>query len=195
MKPSTLVMWVIFAITLVGAIVGVALGVHFHEEPGLDPRMPRWARDAMPLGLCVATYGHEWDAETGLAADADDLDSASYAISVINRRLGFRAYEMTAGDDCDVFLDYGVPAEAGWIDPGGNAHYDGAQCYAETSNVHGEIEQLVVQHELGHCLGLAHDDFERSIMRPVQRETEPRRLPPWISDDDRALLREMYAPE
>jgi len=58
----------------------------------------------------------------------------------------------------------------------------------------GELLNLTIHHELGHCLGLAHDDFEQSIMRREQSPTPWGQLPPWISDDDRALVRSLYAP-
>lgn len=185
LPKSGQVMLGIVIVLSVLAIGGVILGNCLHEEAGLDERMPRWQPDDMPLGVCVQAYSRP--------VETRDLESARHAIDVTNSRLGFVAYEVRT-NECDVFLRHGEPAEAGWIDPGGNAYVVGQQCFAATVNVIGEVEQLTVQHELGHCLGLAHDDFEMSIMRPVQSETPMGSLPPWITDHDRALLREMYAP-
>lgn len=195
MKTRDVIMLVIGAVVLVGAIVGVVYGIATRTEAGLDDRMPRWSRDDMPLALCTFTHGMSYDEETGLAASPEHLEKTRYVVGLINERLGFQAYEMSGGDDCNVLLTYGVPIEAhGTIEPGGGAVWDGSQCMAETVNVHGEIETLVVHHELGHCLGLADDDagHDQSIMRPEQRETEWRRMPPWISDLDRDLLRGLY---
>jgi predicted Zn-dependent protease len=70
------------------------------------------------------------------------------------------------------------------------------ECEVWTMNVVGpnDLEWLTTYHEMGHCLGLAHDDYEQSIMHPVQRPTADATIPPWISDYDRDLLRERYMP-
>ena len=49
---------------------------------------------------------------------------------------------------------------------------------------------------LTYCLGLAHDDFKSSIMRRTQSSssTPMGAWPPRITDHDRDLLRERYAP-
>ncbi len=185
-------MWIVGAVLAVSAGVGVIVGVMLHSEPGLDPELPRWEAHEIPLALCVHSYGSDHTTQT-------HIERAQYVVGVINERLGFVVYEMSGDADCDVVLTFGMPSETTpmegrVVEPGGGAYVRGDVCYAETVNVHGEVEQLVVQHELLHCLGLGHDDFETSIMRPVQSETPMRTLPPWISDDDRALLRELYAP-
>jgi hypothetical protein len=72
------------------------------------------------------------------------------------------------------------------------------RCEMQTMNVSGgasDLEWLVVYHGLGHCMGLAHDDYDQSIMRPTQAATLDRQLPPWISDWDRELLRGKYMEE
>lgn len=181
-------MVIIVGVLTVVALSGVVYGVLSHTEPGFAETTPPWDREDMPLGLCVSTYASEGH------TDPSDLDNTIDVIGTINARLGFDVYEIS-GDDCDVELIYGVPAEMGWQDPGGTATMFDTSCMAEISNVHGEVRDLVVYHELGHCLGLAHDDFESSIMRRVQRETPDGAFPPWISDWDRELLRVIYGPE
>ena len=54
--------------------------------------------------------------------------------------------------------------------------------------------KLVLYHEFGHCLGLAHDDYPKSIMYPTMTPIPDGIQPPWFSDYDRRLLRDLYAP-
>ena len=69
------------------------------------------------------------------------------------------------------------------------------QCLVTTNNT-GTVDMLdlVLQHELGHCLGLAHDDYTESIMYGgagrALRVTSG--FPPHISDSDRELLRHQF---
>lgn len=186
-------MMIIFGVVLVAAAALIIYGVATHEEPGLMAEAPRWSRDQFPLRACPHAYVDDPHAHV---AAMNAVDRAVYAT---NARLGFDAFvpEYT-GERCDVRVTLGVPAEPGWMDPGGDALLTagtgGVSCDVRTSNVHGELLDLTLQHELGHCLGLDHDDYEQSIMRPVQRETPDRQLPPWITDHDRELLRGLYAP-
>lgn len=175
---------IVFVVLAVLAVAGVIYGVSTHSELGLMDDAPRW--DHMPLRVTVVAYA---GASTEAVATAQD---------VLNRRLGFEAF--VAGDgreEYDVQVTLGVPSEPGWVDSGGNAWFSTSGshpvCVVSTSNTGtAELEQLTLQHELGHCLGLAHDNFEQSIMRRVQTPTPLRELPPWISDSDKGLLRGIY---
>lgn len=192
-------MAIIFAVVAALAIAGVVYGVVTHEEPGLMEDAPRWEQSDFPLTVCPASYA------PGMPALNEAQNEVANAAERINRRLGFVALEVsyvceiehTCGN-CDINVLVGVPAESGWVDPGGSAALVrtdmGTSCDMETSNVHGELLDLTIQHELGHCLGLAHDDFELSIMRPVQSETPDGELPPRLTDFDRELLRGLYMP-
>jgi hypothetical protein len=188
-------MAIIVAVLAACAIAGVIYGVATHSEPGFMDTTPGWEREDFPLDVCVHSYGLDYLETDGNPVRPEDLENAEYVIGVINSRLGFEAYNLSGGDACEVIVTYGVPAEPGWQDPGGTAEISPKYCTVDTSNVHGELLTLTVHHELGHCLGLAHDDYELSIMRPVQTETPDRTIPPWISDSDRALLRATYGPE
>lgn len=196
-------MAIIVAVLCVVSIAGVIYGVTTHTEAGFMDERPEWDRGDFPLSVCVESYGMDTITGAGRTiADSlmgADLDNARYVVGLINTRLGFDAYVIST-TRCNVRLTYGVPVEANWQDPGGSATiipraYGGPGCEAVTSNVHGELRTLTVYHELGHCLGLAHDDFELSIMRRVQVETPDGVIPPWISDYDRGLLRDAFAPE
>lgn len=181
-------MAIILAVLALVAAILVAVGVSTHEEPGLMPDAVTWPRDRFPLTVCPEAY----------LDTSDDLLEAVTAVGeasdVINDRLGFPALEVRT-DDCDVRVTVGVPTEPG-MEPGGDARIaHGPICHVRTANTGtSELRHLVLQHELGHCLGLAHDDFETSIMRPVQTPTPDRTFPPRITDHDRDLLRALYGP-
>lgn len=184
-------MAIIVAVLCVVSIAGVIYGVTTHTEPGFMDTTPGWAPSDFPLDVCVYTYTS--DSPQG-PASADDGDNARYVIGLINDRLGFPTYRIRLEGECDVVVVYGAPAEAGWQDPGGSAEIRDHFCDVAISNVHGELQTLSVEHELGHCLGLDHDDYETSIMRRTQTETPLGVFPPRISDSDRDLLRGAYGP-
>lgn len=186
-KFMAIVLGVLFACAIVGVIVGVAT----HTEAGLMPNAPRWEQGDFPLTICAVQYS------TG-SLDTDGREAVADAADAINSRLGLWVYEVNDdGAGCEVMISLGVPQEPGWMDAGGDFRLlssdNGLRCEVRTSNVRGELQGLVLQHELGHCLGLAHDDFELSIMRPVQTVTPDRHIPPWITDSDRELLRQLYS--
>lgn len=183
---------IIFAVLCVAAVAGVIYGVVTHTEPGLMPGAPFWTREEMPLPVCVHSYGAEDGIDDPVLAE--DYDHAVSMITLTNDRLGFAALEPSGGDACLILMTYGVPSEVGWQEPGGTAEPTRGYCTVQISNVTGELKSLVVQHELGHCLGLDHDDWEGSIMRREQSPTPDRAYPPRITDSDRELLRSLYAP-
>lgn len=182
----------VFVVLTVLAVAGVIYGVATHTEPGVMADAPRW--DHMPLRVTVVAYAPGASAVEANRAVTDAQD-------VLNQRLGFAAFvARDARDEYDVQVTLGIPAEPGWVEPGGNAWfstngYSHPVCVVSTSNTGtAELEQLTLQHELGHCLGLAHDDYAQSIMRRVQVPTPARELPPWISDSDKSLLVRLYGP-
>ena len=106
-------------------------------------------------------------------------------------------------DSADITVIMGAPAEVGTDEPGGDYELRDTgggvyeRCNVRTMNVSGgasNLEWLSIYHELGHCMGLTHDDFTLSIMYPEQRPTPDRTIPPWITDWDRELLRGKYGP-
>lgn len=178
---------VIAVLVAVLAVAGVVYGVLTHEEPGWMPEGPLWQESDIPISVCPATYA-------SLTATDADVAHALYVVSLLNNRVGSEIYRVSSESDCSLTLTYGVPAQRGWQDPGGSATLNwGARiCDVEVSNVMGEVRILVVYHELGHCLGLAHDDYDSSIMRPMQRYTPQGQIPPGFSDSDVSLLQDHY---
>lgn len=197
MSKRNVIMAVLFAVLTVGTIVGVIYGISTHTEPGFTNRGNSW--NHVPLRVSCA----------GFVADRqDDCDLALQATARINERLGFEMFRylenldpIVADPNADVRILIGTPAIVGdTTHPNGRTElrgrgtiYDG--CEVRTSNTGtDEMLFLVLYHELGcHCLGLAHDDSEQSICRPVQSHTPDGVIPPWISDFDRELLRGKYA--
>jgi hypothetical protein len=194
-KFMAIIIGALAVVSLVGVIVGVV--THGDRDAGL---MEGFEPPGAPLRVCTASYAIQPRVEP------EDDANARYVVGEINSRLGFEAIVVV--DDgvmesrCNVVLTYGTPHEvvedsrtgARWtvVDDGGAAEFAHGLCYASVTNVIGEVRTLVVQHELGHCLGLDHDDFDSSIMRPSQSPTPERTFPPRITDHDRALLRATY---
>lgn len=176
------IVFVVFTAVVVGLITW---GVATHSEAGMMETTPGWARSDFPLRVCPAAY---------VPPVAPAVRAVSDAVGDINSQLGFRAMEVECQASA-IMVMVGVPSEAGWTDPGGNATVRHHACAIETCNTGtAEVEQLVLQHELLHCLGLTHDDFSSSIMRRVQSATPRGQFPPSITDSDRALLRGLFAP-
>lgn len=188
--------WVMIGLFIAIALAAIALlvvGITTHEEPGLIEGVPQWERSDFPLRVCPSTY-------PDLIPTPDHSETVWTTVEWINTRLGFRAFRIV-GTDCDVTVVIDAPIEPGWRDPGGHSQIVHTGSHAERCEVTvggtagaEDLTLLVVYHELGHCLGLAHDDFRLSIMYPVQEPTPDMTLPPWFSDYDRRLLRELYGP-
>lgn len=209
----------VFVCVLLAAIPTLIVGILTHEEPGLmgacfsPAGVPRyevdgaeecpplqWPREQIPIRV-TATPGHP--------GDMDPVGMTRAAIRTINSRLGFRLF-VFSHEGADVVVRMGLAVEVGGgadIDSletaGGDAlHFlDGRRLtavvrLANTGTI--SVTHRVLVHELGHVAGLAHDPFEASVMFPVTlagpylEETGLTRL--WITDDDRAILRRLYAP-
>lgn len=121
------------------------------------------------------------------------------AIDEWNSQLGFEAFRLTAGEPGEVNLIWGsISWESN--DGGATSHY--RMGGAQLATVHifaiygADLPTRVVFHELGHVIGLAHDNFQDSPMFPAASDN-------WeedffdnltLSHYDVDLLRKHYAP-
>jgi len=195
-------MAIIVAVLTVVVVVMLVYGITTHTEPGLMTETPGFSAQDTPIGVCTVLYtpdgpGSEEDLDNAITLTRD-------AVHTINQRIGVDVYEyLDAGTPgpCRVRVSVGNPSERGWRDGGGDAvfHAGDRECMVTTTNTGtNELLSLVIQHELGHCLGLDHDDFAMSIMfggpGNALSPTPAGQFPPRITDSDRALLREFYLP-
>lgn len=187
--------WTLLAVAaiFIAAAVVLVLAITNHYEPGFANPDNRW--DHTPLLVGCSGYVPEHD---------EACETVEMVADTINHRLGYEQLVMTDGPDADIVWMLRAPVDVGeavcgapgecFQLTGSNGQYE--QCAVQTMNASGpgDEEWLSIYHGFGHCLGLAHDDYERSIMRPVQRATPDRTLPPWFSDHDRQILRDRYMP-
>lgn len=212
----------IVASIFVAAAVAFVLALVTHEEAGFmgvcedgseatqylstpTPECPRILWGRVPISVMAMTDNPH--------PVRDPEDAARSAIDAWNGWVGFELlrYDEEGPEHCmeahSICLRIGEAREPGWMDTAGDARFfwgdDGVSehpllyCEARTSNT-GTVELLgyVLEHEIGHCLGLAHDDYASSIMRdpdnyPFQHVPNGQ-FPPDISDFDRQLLRGLY---
>lgn len=191
-KTRNILMIAVVVTIFVVALVVLIVALVVNTEAGELHEGRRWRQ--VPVPVVCAGYVPE---------RSEDCSHVSSAIERINRRLGFDAFddqgqqeELPEGPVVTVVL--GAPAEPGWSDPGGVAtiRFNDdwlLSCDVRTTNTGSrELLDMTIEHELGHCLNLAHDESNTSIMRRVQRPARMGEYPPRISDHDRALLREIY---
>jgi len=163
------------------------------SHPCADPHEVRWPRDALPLSVHVAL------ASEGTVGRGD----VERAVDDFNAQLGFDLFVVHSDGDSapNVFLTANVASEDG-SSPGECSHAlrrgDGlVESAGVTVRNVGDVvtAHRIILHELGHVAGLAHDDFESSLMfwRTVDVLESPTPIGR-LTDADRETLREIYGP-
>lgn len=160
---------------------------NFNGESCETPEDLVWPVDRLPL-VVRATQGNEASEALLGAAMAD-----------INEQVGcvLLTQETDTTIRADVEVSFDVPMVAGSDHPGGSTSFrrdtirrQRAWIDMYAAPVAGAGQQALT-HELLHALGLAHDFWSGSIMRPVQTgQVEILR----VTSHDRRLLSEMYCP-
>lgn len=202
--------FVIMGLLTCTVLVMLPIAILTHEEAGLMTACPgvngaynyegtcfsvTWSRRQIPLRVSVYSDNPH--------PPRNPETAVKDAISSVNSNLGFEALEFTSQSRADIRVALEVPQDvhSTWIrDSGGGAlhHMDNGIIWCEIRTWNsGTVEMVdkVLVHELGHCLGLAHDDFRDSAMYPEvvpDEDGELTRLR--FTDHDRALLRGLYAP-
>lgn len=139
-----------------------------------------------------------WES-TPVHVSGEDPEAMAAAIDAINEQLDcpMLVHDHTAPS---IIVLFGVPHEPGWMDTAGDAEYgrddtrsSPTYCRVRIGNTGtSDLTHMVLVHELLHCLGLAHDDFDASVMRERQRRDISLANQVRVTDHDRALLNERY---
>ena len=135
--------------------------------------------------------------DNGNIVSFSDIDrSVKYALRMVNRNLKTNLEFVDSLGEADIVLDWRAPYETGNLSTsiGDSAGYciherrNGrmtahAAVRAQGTNV---LEHRVTMHELGHCLGLQHDQI--GIMETPTRDRDL----PRFSDEQVSLMKETY---
>ena len=200
MKKTHIAILVAFVALCVAVAVFLPWGILTHKEPGFTNPRAVWGH--IPLTVGCRGYTPQ---------DGDACDAAEEVVSRINHRIGRDSRTLLryqgADSTADIEIVMRAPVEVGADEPGGNfvlvAHGERYEhCTVRTMNASGganDMELLTLYHEIGHCLGLDHDDESRSgpltrdsIMRPVQEATRDRVIPNTLTDWDVNIIRDKY---
>jgi len=157
---------------------------NFNDRACFDPEEIVWERDRLPLLV---------------SASRDHSAQIREAIIKVNVAAGCEVFRSPSFDApvFDVAISTDVPRETGSVHVGGGTAFRRSISGRHRAFVNiyaGSLEDpsigvKVLMHELGHVLGLAHDNWNGSIMRTSQRSgLEFVRF----SDHDRSLLYRRY---
>jgi hypothetical protein len=228
-KARNIIMIALVAALFVVATALLVHGISSHQEPGLlrvqvDPNTGHYFYAETPEEVEAfeefAGYG-TGTVSVAFTVDEDDETMAWRVVPSVMGRINHRlGYEVLVRDDpfdqcsesSQICVRLNVAASVGtpMTDANGDAQHfntedSGLHCDARTWNTGtGEATSIALRHEILHCLGLAHDHYEQSIMcgsRPYNgREDCTLRghyegFSPTISDHDRRVLRELYLEE
>ena len=138
----------------------------------------RWPQEQIPLTLApVSPEGQP------LAADVPEVRVLKQAVTDLNRQVGFELFRVGTGlqpSDAEVRFGGAFLGGEGADSPppgyvihtrlGGTSTYRGHVWIRSDVGSGDRLLFLVLEHELLHLAGLAHDDFPMSIMFPLTRE-------------------------
>lgn len=183
----TSVLGIFLVVAVVGVVYGVVTGGGWRDR-GLmvrDGVRLRWASHRIPLGLAAPDIPYE--------VDLAIADAISAFAEVIGREVFVRHVRPT--DSAGQTEGADVVVNMSGVDFGGSANLEYDERTGEIRRVDVTIANglsldllpRAVLHELGHALGLDHDESRASVMHPVLD-----RRPATLTDRDRALFRKLY---
>lgn len=171
----------------VGVVILIVYGVLTHKEAGFTPGgKTRWEKSDFPLSIAIVKQ----DDELGKM----NAKALMGAVDALNSRLGFEAFAYPDVLPCkaDVEVNFQVPYEKDRMETSGLATCKKGRCQVDICNTATlAATSLAVRHELGHVLGLDHDDFEDSLMYGGELNAGQQYR---LTDYDRSIIRARYAP-
>lgn len=209
MKPENIVQIVVGGVIFASAVIGLIYGlsrptegdegiyrvcmtgsrVNYDSTICSNPNSLMWTSNRFPLRI-----------STG---ETEEDPTLATALPLINGQIGCELLVFDPSlplEQADVSLNTSGVLDVDIDTPGGATyHY-----YDVEGNLRAHVDILAVTnpemrlrvfvHELGHVLGLAHDNFEASIMFPTQ--TQRRNLQfIQLTSNDRKILNELYCPQ
>jgi len=153
-----------------------------------------WDRKNIPLS--VVPYGPDHN----LLSEGDEgFEEIIRAAREFNRQIGFTFFRFDIQPDVNLYWQASTPVQnknaLGWT----NFFWEEdkiirADGYiSNTSEI--DLTQEILLHKLGHIAGLAHDDFEDSVMFPHRREQLTKLRISRFTDRDKIFLRGTYGLE
>ena len=189
MKNKIPILMALFSTALSMVVALVIYAVATHGESGFSSKAYKWNKKDFPLPVGIVNEDPK--------LSQLNREALRSAVSITNNRLGFQAFQISSAgafwyERVRITVEFQVPYEKDKMEHSGLATCMQDFCRVQICNV-GTLAGtvLALRHELGHVLGLAHDDFEDSLMyEGGLNENQQYRL----TDYDRSIIRARYAP-